>query len=79
MGKITNFKIIDKKTIELLSDAKKGDQIDLSIKQSIDFSNLDLSNEKDKQIAELSKKGYQLLKENNIEGAKEAFNCYFCS
>ena len=41
MGKITNFKIIDKKTIELLSDAKKGDQIDLSIKQSIDFSNLD--------------------------------------
>lgn len=41
MEKITNFKIIDKKTIELLSDAKKGDQIDLSIKQSIDFSNLD--------------------------------------
>ena len=41
MEKIRNFKIIDKKTIELLSDAKKGDQIDLSIKQSIDFSNLD--------------------------------------
>ena len=33
-----------------------------------DFSNLDLSNEKDKQIAELSKKGYQLLKENYPKG-----------
>ena len=38
-----------------------------------EFNNLDLSNEKDKQIAELSKRGYQLLKENNFEGAKESF------
>ena len=38
-----------------------------------EFNNLDLSNEKDKAIAELSKKGYQFLKENNFEGAKEAF------
>ncbi len=38
-----------------------------------ELNNLDLSNEKDKQIAELSKRGYQLLKENNFEGAKESF------
>ena len=31
-----------------------------------EFNNLDLSNEKDKAIAELSKKGYQFLKENNL-------------
>ena len=41
-----------------------------------DFSNLDLSNEKDKQIAELSKKGYQLTvtEEQNREAIETLTN-----
>ncbi|MBY7704907.1 hypothetical protein JIY74_32595 [Vibrio harveyi] len=34
------FKIIDKNTIELLEDAKKGDIIDLSNGEQIDLSNI---------------------------------------
>lgn len=37
------------------------------------LSQLDLSDEKDKKIAELSKRGYQLMKEENFDEAEQSF------
>ena len=46
----------------------------LDAQQQLEIKNNDEKNELNTQISEFSKKGYQLLKENDIKGAKEAYN-----
>lgn len=67
------FKIIDKNTIELLEDAKKGDIIDLSNGEQIDLSNIQqqIDDHKDQLYLEkLNKEKDKWQLESNIEFEK---------
>ncbi|MDQ0567511.1 DUF2130 domain-containing protein [Mycoplasma yeatsii] len=67
------FKIIDKNTIELLEDAKKGDIIDLSNAEQIDLSNIQqqIDDHKDQlYLAKLTKEKEKWQLESNIEFEK---------
>ncbi|AJM72063.1 DUF2130 domain-containing protein [Mycoplasma yeatsii] len=67
------FKIIDKNTIELLEDAKKGDMIDLSNAEQIDLSNIQqqIVDHKDQLYLEkLNKEKEKWQLESNIEFEK---------
>ncbi|EOA07065.1 Hypothetical protein MYEA_5670 [Mycoplasma yeatsii 13926] len=67
------FKIIDKNTIELLEDAKKGDIIDLSNVEQIDLSNIQQQIEENKDqlyLEKLTKEKEKWQLESNIEFEK---------
>ncbi|UWD35213.1 DUF2130 domain-containing protein [Mycoplasma cottewii] len=67
------FKIIDKNTIELLEDAKKGDIIDLSNAEQIDLSNIQqqIDDHKDQlYLTKLNKEKEKWQLESNIEFEK---------
>ncbi len=57
------FIVKDKKTIELLQDAKKGDQIDLSNAESVDLSFItkEIDESRDRLYNEKIKKEKELL------------------
>lgn len=57
------FIVKDKKTIELLQDAKKGDQIDLSNAESVDLSFItkEIDEARDRLYNEKIKKEKELL------------------